>query len=76
MYDNRVHLNADKCEKLRISFATKATDFDPVIVSKKELEVMDSAKMLGVTISSSLSCNTHIDEVIKKASKQLYFLCS
>ena len=76
LYDNRVHLNADKCEKLRISFAKKETDFDPAIVSKKELEVMDSAKVPGVTISSSLSWNAHIDEVIKKASKRLYSLCS
>ena len=35
---------------------------------------MDSVKLLGVTISSSLSWNLHIDEVIKKASKRLYFL--
>ena len=76
LYDNRVHLNADKCEKLRISFAKKETDFDPAIVSKKELEVMDSAKVPGVTISSSLSWNAHIDEVIKKASKRLSSLCS
>ena len=76
LYDNRVHLNADKCEKLRISFAKKETDFHPVIVSKKELEVMDSAKLPGVTISSSLSWNAHIEEVIKKASKRLYSLCS
>ena len=71
MYDNSVYLNADKCEKSRISFAKKATDFVPAIVSKKELEVMDSAKLLGVTISSSLLWNTHIDDVNKKASKQL-----
>ena len=50
------------------------TDFDPVIVGGKELEVVDSVKLLGVTISSSLSWNLHIDEVIKKASKRLFFL--
>ena len=36
--------------------------------------MVDSVKLLGVTISSSLSWNLHIDEVIKKASKRLYFL--
>ena len=45
-----------------------------MIVGRKELEVVDSVKLLGVTISSSLSWNAHIDEVIKKANKRLYFL--
>ena len=52
LYDNRVHLNADKCEKLRTSFAKKETDFHPVIVSKKELEVMDSAKFSSYKFTS------------------------
>ena len=40
----------------------------------EELEMVDRVKLLGVTISSSLSWNRHIHEVIKKASKRLYFL--
>ena len=45
-----------------------------MIVGGKELEVVGSAKLLGVTIrSSSPSGNTHINEV-SKASKRLYFL--
>ena len=35
---------------------------------------MTSAKLLGLTISSNLTWNEHISEVIKKASKRLYFL--
>ena len=73
-HDNRVHLNADKCKELRISFAKEPTEFDPVIFGRKELEVVDSVKLLGVTISSSLSWNARIDEVIKKANKRRYFL--
>ena len=72
-HDNRAHLNADKCKELRISFAKELTDFDPVIVGGKELEVVDSVKLLGVTISSSLSWNLHIDEVIKKAKQASVF---
>ena len=45
-----------------------------MIVGGKELEVDDSSKLLGVTIRSSPSWNAHINEVIKKASKRLYFL--
>ena len=36
--------------------------------------MVDSAKLLGVTIRSSPSWNAHINEVIKKASKRLYSL--
>ena len=35
---------------------------------------MTSAKLLGLTISSNLTWNEHISDVIKKASKRLYFL--
>ena len=35
---------------------------------------MNSAKLLGVTISNNLTWNEHINEIIKKASKRLYFL--
>ena len=45
-----------------------------MIVGGKELEMVDSAKLLGVTIRSSPSWNAHINEVIKKASKRLYFM--
>ena len=48
--------------------------FEPVKVDGKELEVVTRAKLLGITLSSDLSWNDHINEVIKKASKRLYFL--
>ena len=69
--DNRMKLNAE----LRISFAkTKTSPIPPVIVNGNELEVVQHAKLLGVTISSDLSWNQHISDVVKKASKRLYFL--
>ena len=45
-----------------------------MIVGGKGLEVVDSVKLLGVTISSSLSWNFHVDDLIKKVSKRVYFL--
>ena len=72
--DNRMKLNNDKCKELRVSFAGTQAEFSPVIVNGKELEVVQHAKLLGVTISSDLSWNQHISNVVKKASKRLYFL--
>ena len=72
--NNRVQLNTDKCKELRISFAKKKQVFESVKVDGKDLEIVASAKLLGVTISSDLSWNKHINEIIKKESKRLYFL--
>ena len=72
--DNRVQLNSDKCKELRISFAKKESHFAPIVINNEELGLVNSAKLLGVTISNNLTWNEHINEIIKKASKRLYFL--
>ena len=38
------------------------------------LEVVDSAKILGLTVSNNLKWNNHIDQITSKARKRLYFL--
>ena len=72
--DNRVQLNSEKCKELRISFTKKQSEFHPILVNGNQLEVVRSAKLLGVIITSDLSWNEHINETVKKASKRLYFL--
>ena len=44
--------------------------FSPISVDSKELELVDHAKILGVTIASTLQWNYHIHEVIRKAIKR------
>ena len=70
---NRVKLNSEKCKELRISFVKNEHQFAPIVVDGKELERLTSTK-LGLIISSNLTWNEHISDVIKKASKRLYFL--
>ena len=72
--DNRVQLNADKCKELRISFAKQERDFAPISIEGKEIEVVTSVKLLGLTLTNNLTWNDHVIEVTKKASKRLYFL--
>ena len=72
--DNRVKLNNEKCKELRISFARDQPELQPIVVNGQELEVVHSAKLLGITITSDLSWNDHTGKVLKKASKCLYFL--
>ena len=73
-HENRVVLNPDKCKEIRISFTHKPEQFDAITIDGKELESVKSAKLLGLTIRDNLTWNAHVNEVVKNASKQLYFL--
>ena len=59
---------------MNIDFKKNRHAFEPVIVDGKELSVISSAKILGVTLSSDLTWNDHVNEAIRKANKRLYFL--
>ena len=59
---------------LRISFSRSPEAFDTVSTDGNEIEVVNSAKLLDITISDSLTWNAHVNEAVKKASKKLYFL--
>ena len=39
-----------------------------------DVEQVDHAKLLGVTISHDLSWNKHVENIVKKAGKRLYML--
>lgn len=69
-----MQLNADKCKELRIDFKRNKHLFQPLTVDSKELPVVNSAKILGVTLANNLKWNDHVSESIKKANKRLYFL--
>ena len=70
----KIQLNEKKCKELRIGFGKSSAEFDPVVVNDIPLEVVPCAKILGLTVSSSLKRNDHIYQTITKARKRLYFL--
>ena len=72
--DNKIQLNAEKCKELRISFNINPVEMDPIVANGKNLEVVQCIKLLGLTINSKLTWNDHIDDVVKKINKRLYFL--
>ena len=43
-------------------------------INGKELEVVKSVKLLGLTVKDNLAWNSYVDEFIKKVNKRLYFL--
>ena len=73
-HDNRVVRNPEKCKEMRISFVTTPQLFYAITTDGKELEVVKSAILLGVTLSDNLSWNAQVNELVKKSSKKLYFL--
>ena len=59
-------LNAAKCKELVIEFKKCKHSFEPLLVSDKNLMVVQNAQILGLTIANNLTWNTHIGEIIKK----------
>ena len=47
--ESQFKLNETKCKELRIGFCKPRAIIDPIIVNGEMLEVVDSAKILGLT---------------------------
>lgn len=71
---DKFQLNEDKCKELRISFTRSNRDFEPIKVNNKNIDCVSKAKILGIPVANDLKWNDHVDEVIKKVNKRLYFL--
>ena len=54
-FENGVKLKSEKFKELRISFAKNKPQLAPIVVNNQELECVESAKLLGVTISNNLT---------------------
>ena len=73
--NNRMTVNETKTKEMLIYFGTKFShNTVPFIsVNGKEIERIESFKLLGVVISSDLSWQPHVDFILKKAAKRIYF---
>lgn len=67
-------LNESKCKELRISFSRSGSTVDHITINDKQIEVVSSAKLLGVVVSDNLRWNAHVESICKKAATRLYFL--
>jgi hypothetical protein len=65
--------NTDKCFTLHITKKRKTTEYDNKLHDQK-LEVTKDSKYLGVTISTALSWNSHINNIYAKANRIISFL--
>ena len=67
-------LNESKCKELTISFSRSGSSVDHITINDKQIEVVSSAKLLGVVVSDNLRWNAHVESICKKAATRLYFL--
>ena len=68
-----MEFNSSKCQVIRVT--TSRTPFNTeYILHGQVLEVVTSARYLGVDISSNLSWNTHVNRVTANANRSLGFI--
>ena len=76
--DNDMQINSSKTKEMCICFS-KDFDFNNsiqnIMIDDVNIERVNHAKVLGVTISDNLTWNTHVESVISKAGKRLYACC-
>ena len=70
---NLFQLNGDKTKKLTITSSRNSSQFPRALIDGLPIELVDKTKLPSVTIKS-LTWNDHIEELVKKASRKLYFL--
>ena len=68
-----MELNPGKCQVIHITHLKSLVKFR-YLMHNQELESVDAAKYLGVTISKDLSWNTHINNITSTANKTLGFV--
>ena len=61
---NKVELNTDKYKELRISFARNPVELDAVVIDRKEVEEVSTAKLLGLTISANLTLKKQLRKLV------------
>ena len=67
-------MNESKGKELRISFTKSENPLEPITINNTIVEVVPSAKLLGVMISNDLKWNVHVEMMCKKVTACLYFL--
>ena len=71
---NNMSLNPRKCKEILVCFWKNNPNFPPMTVDEHPIEVVKSAKLLGVIFSDDLKWNDHVAYIVKKSAKRLYML--
>ena len=69
-----LRLTVDFTLRLTVDFKKQKHSFDRVSIEGKALDIVSHAKILGMTVSNNLLWSDHINKVIRKSNKRLYFI--
>ena len=72
--DWQMEFHPDKCQVLRVTKKREPSYKGSYLLNGHQLEVVDQAKYLGVTIQGDLRWNTHIANITGKANSSLAVL--
>ena len=72
--DNMFQIQPKKCKELTISFKKIPRIYENITINGNTIDVVRSVKILGVTLQSNLKWDEHINKLVKKASKRLFFV--
>ena len=62
------------CKEMRVDFSRNSNQFSPIEINGKPLKVVNEAKLWGLTITSNVKWNSHVNKIVLKSSKRIYFL--
>jgi hypothetical protein len=63
-----------KTVEIRISYRKKPQNWQQISINDKEVISVNKHKLLGFTINDQLNWNDHIEAMLKKANKRMYFI--
>ena len=69
--DNGMRINTMKTKEIIISFCRDPVVLPYINIDGAAIERVSQVKVLGVTLSSDLSWNSHVDGIVSKARKRL-----
>ena len=72
---NNMLLNTDKTKEMSIYFGRKPPQITPIHIAGKAIHTVHVFKLLGVMINDKLTWNDHVEFMVSKASRRIYFLC-
>ena len=71
---NRLCVSESKTREMCIYCSTKrdSSELARIHINSKEIERVESFKLLGVVLSSDLSWSEHVDYMLRKVAKRMY----
>ena len=72
--ENKMVLNTDKCQIMHFFTAKKPIVLPDITINGISIPMVDRTKLLGVTISSDMCWQTHVEDMVLKGSRALYML--